>query len=114
MPPYPLVKEYEKHARAEESMRGEVDLVRAENMTLKKLVIAKDRVLIQKTRLLDNIKVQCMAELLSGLLSICRYTIIINSLFVILREVLYKHTLYKYLTSFFSQKKKTSKEKILN
>ena len=44
--------------REDENLREESAMVRAENTTLKRLLIAKDTLLIQKSRTLDNIKVR--------------------------------------------------------
>lgn len=43
--------------RVKDGLKAEVEIVQAENMTLKRLLVAKDSLLIQKTRSLDSVKV---------------------------------------------------------
>ena len=52
------LQEHANEVREDENLREESAMVRAENTTLKRLLVAKDSLLIQKSRTLDNIKVR--------------------------------------------------------
>ena len=54
----PVWQEHANEAKYKEDLSDEVEMVRAEHVTLKKLLVAKDSLLIQKNRVLDNIKVR--------------------------------------------------------
>ena len=53
-----LVKERDNSVRDDATLREEVEMIRAENITLKRMLAAKDSLLIQKSSLIDNLRVR--------------------------------------------------------